>query len=586
MSSSRHTSRNRSQSPTLEDLLRRALELHQAGRGSEAAELYRQILRRDPKHPAANHLFGLTQLQQGEPATAIRHIAVSLQAEPANAQYLGNMGVALTSAGRHEEAVEVLRRAVAINPGSAEAYANLGMASRALGRFDDVAEAYRRAAEIRPTEATFHYRLAGALRQAGDHLAAEVAYRRTIELRPQFVDAYRNLGFILIDQHRSEEALALLDAGLANNPDDAGLHLQRARALYARGDIRSAVSGFDRALTIRPTYGEAHLQRATSIRHRQRNNAIDAMERLFRSEGAAAEDRIFAGFALGKALADIGEHLDSIAVFVEANRMQRQRLTFSLGREVDFMKATVERFREVDDGRQSAASSGAEPIFIVGLPRSGKSTLEALLASHPLVAGAGELPTMGRLVRRLLQSVNGAPLSAIAPERFAELGEAYLKEAGKLVPDGRRVVDTMPSNYYHLGIIRLALPQARIIHCVRPAADHRVAIFEKLLTGAGFEYANDLAELRGYHAAYMQLMAAWHERFPGFIHDLDVGALMADRHALAEKVLGTCGLARDDAVLTAASPEPQLDDWSSDERTANHLAHMAAWRQQYPELWT
>lgn len=586
MSPSRRPPRNRTQSPALAEMLRSGLELHQAGHGRQAAEIYRQILRRDDKHPAANHLFGLTQLQQGEPTLAIRHIAVALQAEPSNAQYLGNMGAALNSAGRSDEAVEVLLRAVSINPESAEAYANLGLANRALGRFDAAADAYRRAAEIRPAEPAFHYRSAEALRQAGNHLAAELPYRRAIELRPDYSEAYANLGFILIDQGRSGEALQLLDGGLATLPNDATLHLLRGRALYARGDLQSAVSGFDRAISLRPNYGEAYLQRANSVRHRQRDTVVAAIEGVLRSESATSHDRIFAGFALGKALADIGDHFGSIAAFIEANRMQRQRLSFSLQRETDFMRSTVERFREVDEGAQSAVSPEADPIFIVGLPRSGKSTLERLLASHPVLAAAGELPTMGRLVRELIRDANGAPLRAIAAERFAALGQAYIEEASKLVPNGRRVIDTMPFNYYHLGVIRLALPRARIIHCVRSRADHRVAIFEKLLTGAGFEYSNDLEELQGYHAAYLQLMAAWHSRFPGLIHDLDVGALMSDRRDLAQIVLSLCGLAWDDALLAPVQSEPQLGDWSSDQHAANHSAHMAAWRQLHPELWT
>jgi len=583
MSSSRRPPRSQSQSPTVESLLRLGMELHQAGRGGEAADLYRQILRRDDSHPAANHLFGLTQLQQGETTAAIRHIAVALKQEPSNAQYLGNMGVALTRAGRNDEAVEVFRRAVSTNPTSAEAHSNLGLALRASGSFDDAAEAYRRATEIRPTEAVFHFRLAGALRQAGDHFAAEASYRQAIKLRPDYAEAYTSLAFILIDQGRADEAVALLDSGLIVLPDEAALHLQRARALYARGDLQRAVSGFDRALALRPAYGEAHLQRAVSVRYRQRDGAVEAMAAVFNSDRVATEDRIFAGFALGKALADLGDHTESVAAFIEANRLQRQRVAFSLSREVEFMKSTVARFREVEV-MPLAATSEASPIFIVGLPRSGKTTLEKLLSSHPRLAGAGELPTMGRLVRELMREANGAPLSMIAPERFAALGRAYIEEAGRSVADGKRAIDTMPSNLYHLGFIRLALPHARIIHCVRPAAEHRVAIFEKLLTGAGFEYANDLAELRGYHAAYAQLMADWHARFPGFIHDVDVGALMADRQVLAEPLLAFCGAAWDDALHAPVQSEAQYDDWSRDEGAANHSAHMAVWRQLHPEL--
>lgn len=584
MSPSRRASRNQPQSRTVEQLLQRGIELHQAGRGKEAAVLYQQILRLDSNHPAANHLFGLTQLQHGEPTAAIRHIAVALKAQPTNPQYLGNMGVALTAAGRNDEAVEALQRVVAINPASAEAYSNLGMANRALGRFHEAADAYRRATDIRPTDPAFHFRLASMLHHTGDHFAAETSYRKAIELRPGYAEAYDRLAFALIDRGRIEEALDLLDRGLAVLPEEAALHLQRSRALRARGDLGGAIAGFDRALVLRPTFGEAHLQRATSVRHRERDSVVEAMEHVFRSGSVDTGDRIFAGFALGKALADIGDHVGSIAAFVEANRMQRERVTFSLSRETELMSADVERFRDVDEVAVSAASSKESPVFIVGLPRSGKSTLELVLASHPDFAGAGELPTMGRLVRELIREAGGVPLSAVGADRFASLGRAYMQEAERLVPRGKRVIDTMPSNYHYLGFIRLALPKARIIHCVRPPADHRVAIFEKFLTGTGFGYSNDLGELREYHSAYSRMMGDWHARFPGFIHDFDVGAFIADRQAMASSLLQFLGVAWNKGLLAPAQSEPQYGDWSDDQRTANHLAHMAAWRLTHPEL--
>jgi len=569
----------------VENLLQRGIELHKVGRRADAVALYQQILQLDSGHSAANHLLGLVQLQAGEVAAAIRYIAVALKAEPSNPQFLGNMGVALSRAGRNGEAVEVLQRAVAIQSNSAETYSNLGMANRALGRFQEAAEAYRHATEIRPAESVFHFRLATMLRLGGDHLAAEGSYREAIDLRSDYAEAYDRLAFMLIDQGRVTDALDLLERGLDVLPDDPTLHLQRARALRANGDLNKAIAGFDRALALRPTYGEAHLQRATSMRIGQRDDSVATMENVFRSDGTDALDRIYAGFALGKALADLGDHFGSIAAFVEANRMQRQRISFSISDEVQTLKSAVNRFDDIDEGRLSNVSPEASPVFIVGLPRSGKSTLERILASHPSFAGAGELPTMGRLVRELIREAGGQPLASISPDRFASLGRAYMAEAGRLIPDGARVIDTMPPNYHYLGFIRLALPKARVIHCVRPSAEHRVAIFEKFLTGSGFEYTNELGELRDYHAAQRQMMGDWQKRFPGFVRDVDAGALMRGQKTLTESLLQFCDAAWDDGCLAPAQSEPQLNDWSSDERTANHLAHMAVWRQLHPELW-
>jgi tetratricopeptide (TPR) repeat protein len=566
-------------------MLQQGLALHQTGRGEEAATLYEHVLRVEPGHAEANHLLGLARLQQGDASAAVQHIAMSLKAQPSNPQYLSNIGVALIRAGRNEEAAEVLGRAVSINPTSAEMYSNLGMANRALGRFREAADAYRHAAAIKPEEAAFHHRLAGALRHFGDHLGAEASFRRALGLRPDNVEAYDRLAFILIDQGRTAEAIDLLDGALTILPQEATLHLRRSAALYVQGEIDRAVEGFDQAIALRPTFGEAHLHRATTVRYRQRDRSVEAMAGVFRSQDVSIGDRIFAGFALGKVLRDVGDHSGSISTFVEVNRMQRQRVSFSLESEVGLMRSDVDRFRNVDESVLSAKSTTASPIFIVGLPRSGKSTLELILSSQASLAGAGELPTMGRLARELIREADGSPFSALPAERFAELGRMYMQEAGNLVPAGHRIIDTMPANYYYLGFIRLALPNARVVHCIRPTADHRVAIFEKLLTGSGHEYSNNLHELCGYHSAYSGMMSKWQARFPGFIHEIDVEA-WSDRPAVWKSLLHFCGLDSSIPGLSWTQSEPQRGDWSTDERAANHSAHMAAWKEVHPELWT
>lgn len=565
--------------------MRRGLELHQSGRGSEAAEFYSRAMQIDRDHPAANHLFGLVQLHQGHAEAAVRHIAIALEARPADPQYLANMGVALTNAGRNLEALGVLKRSVSLDPRFAEAYSNLGMTNRLLGRFDDAVSAYRQAAALKPGEAVFRYHLANALRLAGDPIEAESAYRAALELRPSYGQAYVRLAFMLIDQGRAAEALELLDQALVLLPHDAELHLQRSRALYALAKLDEAVAGFDQAIALRPTYGEAHLYRSTTVRHHKRDGSIDAMEELFRSESATVSDRIFAGFGLGKALADVGDHQGSVMTFVEANKMQRQRVPFSLADEVGYMRADVDRFRDVDDDPRIAGSGDAGPIFVVGLPRGGKSTLERILSVHPSLAASGELPTMGRLARQLVRDANGLPLSEISPARFAEMGRAYMREAERLAPPGKRVIDTMPSNYHHIGFIRMALPNARIVHCVRPRAEHCIAIFEKYLTGTGFEYSNDLDDLSAYFSAYRRMMGEWHSRFPGAICDVDVAGLRDGDWSATKRLLDFCGIEPDAANVSNVQSEPQYQEWSPERVAANRTEHLAAWRRVHPQLW-
>ncbi len=204
MSPSDRTTPSGTQARTVESLMKRGLELHQAGRGEEAATFYSKAMRIERDHPDANHLFGLVELHRGRPAAAVRHIAIARASRPNDPQILANMGVALSAADRHEDAVEVLQQAVSINPQFAEAHANLGRAYRLMGRFDDAVAAYSRAIEVKPTEASFHYHLGNSLRLAGYIFEAESAYRIAFERRPNHGPAYGQLAFMLVKSRASK----------------------------------------------------------------------------------------------------------------------------------------------------------------------------------------------------------------------------------------------------------------------------------------------------------------------------------------------------------------------------------------------
>ncbi len=569
----------------ISDLLERGLALHQSGRTGEAAKLYEQVLARAPEQPAANHLFGLVHLQQGRAAEAADYIARAVKAKPQDEQYLANFGVALDAAGRSGEAVDALERATTINVEFADAFSNLGMALRSLGRLEDAITAYRRAVRLRPKEAGFHFNMANTLRDAGYLFEAESSYRRAVEQRPRYAAAQNGLAAALDQQGRIAEALVVVDNALHDNPLSAELNMRRARLLYRQNRLEEAIAGYNRAVELSPGLGEAHVHRSYAVRHELRDADVEAMDSLFRSDTAPVEDRVFAGFGLGKALTDLGEHHQAITTFTRANLMHRQRHAFSLDWMVADLTADIGRFDDGSGPRSDGGFREATPIFIVGLPRAGKTTVEAILSRHPDTAGAGELPTMGRLVRELVQQQPNAGFADIAPDRLTELGRAYMREAQSLVPSGKVLIDTMPSNYRHIGFIRLALPNARIVRCMREPADHCVAMFEKHLSARGYEYSNNMDDLQAYHAAYSSLMVDWHSRFPGDIHDIDLAVLASDRLAAIRQLLEFCRLPWSDACLADVRSEPELHDWSHDRIATNRADHLAAWRELRPQLW-
>ena len=573
------------QRASINDLLADGLRLHQSGKRPDAARLYEQVLAREPEQPAANHLLGLVRLQQGRPDEAVRLIGRATKANKTDAQYFANLGVALNAAGRPAEAVGALDRAIALKPAFPAAHSNRGMALKALGRLDEAAASYREAIALLPAEAGFHFNLGNTLNDAGDLDAAEAAYREALRLRPVYPAAISGLSSVLEEQGRAEEAVGTISAALKQAPNEPECHYRLGRALYQFGRLDDALAAYRRALALRPAYGEAQFHLAHMIRHSAADAELAAMTALFGDPAAPLEDRIYAGFGLGKALADLGEHAESITAYESANALRRPRLDVSLAAAEAEFSFVSGMFRGVPESMLAGGYRDEAPIFVVGLPRSGKSTIEAILALHTDVHAGGELRLLSQLVDRsgLGQAANAAD---IAPQRFVDLGADYARHIRELAPGGKRVTDTMPPNFRLIGLIRAALPEARIIHCVRDPAEHCIAIFEKYLTRGGYDYAADLAELAAYHRAYRQLMADWHALFPGFIHDVNVSALSADRTTGVRELLHFAGLSWHPACLTATESEPQMGEWSSDRRAENRSAHLAEWKRLHPELWS
>ncbi len=569
----------------ISDLLQKGLALHQSGRAAEAAPLYEQVLNLDGAQPAANHLLGLVRLSEGKADEAVTLITRAVKGNAGDPQYLCNLGVALNAAGQHEKAVAALDRAIAHKPDFAEAYSNKGMALRSMKRFGEAVDTYRQAVRLKPSEAGFHFNLANSLRDAGYLFDAESAYRRAVHLRPNYSAAINGLATALDNEGRAPEVLELLERALKTLPNDAKLHLRRGRALYHLGRLPEAAAALRRAIELDPRFGEPQLHLSYMVRRESRDAEVEALNKLFTDETVPTEDRVFAGFGLGKALTDLDDHVGAIAAYTKANTLNRQLVVLSPERATAELNRDIARFEGVSAPRSDGGFYEATPIFVVGLPRSGKTTVEKILSRHPAIEGVGELPTLSRLVGELKAEVGDTPIADIPSDRFTELGRAYMREAQSLAAAGMRIVDTLPSNFRSIGYIRLALPNARIIRSLRPAPEHIIAIYEKYFTSTGYEWSNDLGELSTFHAAFVAQMEGWHRLFPGRIYEIDLLKLRGDRKGEINRLLDFCGLGWSEACMGEARSEPQIGDWPVERIIANREAHSAAWRAAHPELW-
>ena len=547
----------------LDDWMRQGLSLHQAGRLAEAETLYRRVLDKQPSHPAANHLLGLVKLQQGDAESAVALISRAVHVRGGDPQYHCNLGVALNAAGQPRRAIASFDRALALQPAFAEAHSNRGMALKNLGRPAEAADAYRQAIALKPGEAGFHLNLGNALADLGDLHAAEV------ELSPGAGAAAGLSGGAVGPLPRpcealgrAGEAVAAGEQAVAARPDEPEYHRSLGRAWRAAGRPEAAVASYRRAIELSPRDAESWRLMSLIVRRATHDRDMEAMERLLGEPGLPEEAQAQLHFALGKGCEDVGDYDRSFDHFIRGNALQRQRAPFSLPEaEQDF--AALERLFDRDAPRAAEAEAvDAPPVFVVGLPRSGKSSLEGMLGRHPLLHTGGELPYLARLVadlwRRYDLASPSATLDDVPPSAFAELGAAYIDEVRKLAPPPMRVIDTLPPNFRYVGFIRLALPNAPILHCTRDPLEHCVALFQKYFALPGYEFASDLGDLAAYYRLYRRLMAHWHGLFPGAILDVDVARLRADPEAGMQPLLDFCGLDWDPACAAPYEPEPEV----------------------------
>jgi tetratricopeptide (TPR) repeat protein len=534
----------------LGNVLRR-LERHE-----EAADAYRRALRIRPGYPAALVNLGATLRTLGRSEEAVDLYRRALAMSPGSAVLHYNLGVALQQLGRDDQAAQAYRQAIALQPGDADAWANLAAVLLALGRPGLAIDACRRRIALEPNSADAHSAHAVALLWADRADEAVEAARRAAELEPDQADAHLYLGNSLLEQGKVTAAAGAYLRAASLRPDDVNAWVNLAIGLQEAGRGGEAATVIAQALKVDPHSAAAWTVHGGLKTFRAGDPDVEALQRLLTTaEDDAAEDRVALEFALGKAFMDIGDADQAFAHLDRGNRLHRDRLRYDVNEDVRQF-AEIARSLNADRIAQKTGDGdpSGRPVFIVGMPRSGTTLVEQILASHPEVFGAGERTTLERLVierlgpglppterARRLADLTGADLKA--------MGSAYAGSMTALAPGAQRVTDKMPSNFRFAGLIGLMLPNARIIHCRRDPVDTCLSCYARKFS-RGQEFAYDLRELGTYYRAYDGLMAHWRAILPEdrFL-DVSYEQVVDDLELQARRLIAFCSLDWDDACL-------------------------------------
>ena len=509
-----------------------------AGRTDEARRLYRRTLERAPNEPEALHWLGVLEYKDDNPTAALSLLERAVAHTPQTA------------------------------PAAAQRYYHLAEVQRGLDRHDEARVNYRRAVAGMPKMADIHFGLGCSLLALNEMAGAAEAFRQALALAPEDAEAEDGLAQSLAGSERFEEALAHYDKALTAEPGRPAIHCNKGLCLQHLGRFAEAAAAHRQALALDPDFANAHFNLVLlgesvggepvgrAAADGEDRGTTDRLEALLQRPDLDAAARVTAEFTLARHLDKAGEADRAFAHFSRANALKAQSLptAFDGAALVDYIDRLLATFdAPFFAARRGWGKDDPLPVLVVGMPRSGTTLVEQILASHGQAHGAGELKWFRQLTGSLqerLSSKRSYPHCAaeVTPALAGELAEDYLTDLRRRAPEARRVVDKMPANALRLGLVALLLPGTRVIHCRRDPRDTCLSCyFNVFAQGQSFSY--DLRHLGLVYRQYERAMAHWAEVVPIPILEVDYEAVIEDTEAQVRRLLDFCGLAWDARCL-------------------------------------
>lgn len=534
--------------------LKTLLAQAQSGRHSEAQIQAGAILSKYPTCALAANIRGVALLELGRENDALQSFAAAFKADPNYSEARANAAPIIARHGHVAEAMAQLRHAIACTPDLLSALATLGHLTLAQGQPKAALHWLHRAASVAPEREDIRRALGNAYTRLRDYSAAREAFAAAVRLT-----ARRN-GNVLAMLAQAEshlgndsEALSLYDEALKADPKNAGILGAKAVFLQGLGKFAEAETALLAAIKNKPTEAEAYRLYYSSHKAQVGEELIAQMQQQFANPATSDRDRMGFGFALAKALEDTKDYARVFDYLDPANALMRKENPYSFSDRQTQITRLKEAFSQMDWHQAPlAGASDAAPIFVTGMPRSGTTLVEQIIASHSLVSGGGELGDSAVSALRLLNpSRNGdmRAASSIPAQDFLRLGADYAAMMEEKFPGSTRITDKSIQTYLTIGLMKLALPNARFIVVRRDPRDTLLSIYKNLFPAGTHLYAYDQVDLAKQYTTFVEMVDFWRDQTPGWFHEVQYEDLVANPEAQSRALIAACGLDWEEACL-------------------------------------
>ncbi|MEM6512943.1 MAG: sulfotransferase [Pseudomonadota bacterium] len=529
----------------------------------------------------------------GRNAEAEHVIEASLEKNPSRKAMADAM--ALVQQGRHKEAEAIYRHILHKNPDDVDALRLLGVSRVRREQFDEGAACFRRAVELAPDFWRAWINLGAALSEQQKFDEAESAFLNALALQPKSVQILERLGVNALKASRLEDCVDWLEQSLDISPDYFPSLLCLGHALKTRGQQDEAVDAYRRCAAAKPSFGEAYWSLANLKTFRFDDDEVTAMKGQLEAvtdatnEDDAASEIAFS-FTLGKAYEDRKDYATAFDYYYRGNTKKRLLVNYDPIEYQHNNDRIIEVFnKEFFAEREGSGHDDDSPILILGLPRSGSTLLEQILASHSEVEGTAELHY---LLRAATQSGMNRSDGIKYPQVMYELkahhlrgiGEEYIENTLKHRTGSRYFTDKMPNNFTGIGFLHAILPNAKVVDARRHPLDSCLGTFKQLFA-SGQLFSYDLYDLAHYYTQYIRMIDHWNEVLPGKVLTCHYEDTVADLETQSRAIASHCGLEWEQGMLEFHKNTRAVRTASSEQvRQPIYSSSVALWRRYETQL--